>query len=70
MLGQSDESNYRFSICSEAAGKERIKANEEKRSYEEKQREAAATALVNATKNKKINDTVSAMKELDGCSLR
>ena len=34
MLGQSDESNAAFSICSEAAGRERIKANEEKRTYE------------------------------------
>lgn len=42
MLGQSDESNYRFSICSEEAGRQRIKANEEKYAYEEKQREAAA----------------------------
>jgi hypothetical protein len=45
MLGQSDESNAAFSICSEAAGRERIKANEEKRTYEEKQRDAAAVAV-------------------------
>lgn len=70
MLGQTEESSYRFSICSEAAGKERIKANEEKRKYEEKQRDAAAVALVEASKNKKIGDTVKAMEALDGCSMR
>lgn len=70
MLGQSDESNAAFSICSEAAGKERIKAREEARKFEEKQREAAAKALVDASRNKKIGDTVAIVEELDGCALR
>lgn len=34
MLGQDAASNAAFSICSEAAGAERIKANEKKRTYE------------------------------------
>jgi hypothetical protein len=49
---------------------ERVAANEEKRQYEEKQRDAAADALVQAARNAKVFSTVAVMKELDGCTLR
>lgn len=70
MLGQSAESNAQFSVCSEAAARERIKSNEEKESYEAKQRAAAEQALVDAAKNTKITATIDSMKSLDGCNFR
>jgi hypothetical protein len=42
MLGQSEDSNFEFTICSEKAGLERIKGDEAKQLTEAKQKVAAA----------------------------
>jgi hypothetical protein len=46
MLGQSAESNAEFASCSEAARLEAIRAEEEKRAYEQKQKEANEAAVL------------------------
>lgn len=70
MLGASAASNAAFSTCSEKARAEQIRGRENRETYKAKQKGAANTALLTAAKNKKINDTVKAMENLDGCTFR
>lgn len=66
----SAESNAEFSSCSEKARMERIKAKENKESFEKRQQEEARRSVAEAAENKKIAETIAAVEALDGCELR